>query len=191
MFWVYDNLLRDSVAEDIYDRMRMLSWQYNYNSLSNSKGGIQPHWHIHCGANHATSCEDEILGNNYEYLLPVFEEAKLKFKTPVKLLRAYMNAHTNGVEPHMHQDKGDYTFIYYPRLDWKSEWLGGTAIWDKEAVNIVKYCNYVGNRLLVFDSCNNHQAMPVSKFCHELRPVIVFKTMRDEELLLQRLKDSL
>ena len=186
MFWIYDNLLRDSVAEDVHDRIRMLPWKYNYLSVAKSKGGTQPHWHIFCGDN-----EDKLLEKNYEYLLPIYEEAKLKFKTPIKLWRAYMNAHTSGVEPHIHHDSGDYTFVYYPRLDWKPEWLGGTALWDKEKTNIIKYCNYVGNRLLIFHSSNNHQAMPVSKFCHELRPVIVFKTMRDEELLLQRLRDSL
>ena len=85
------------------------------------------------------------------------------------------NAHTNGVEPHMHRDDGDFTMMYYPRLDWKPEWLGGTAIWDDEGKNIDRYCNYIGNRLIIFPAKNNHQAMPVSKFCYELRPIVVFK----------------
>ena len=61
-----------------------------------------------------------------------------------------MNAHTHGVEPVMHKDDGDFTMIYYPRMDWKPEWLGGTAIWDDEGKNIDRYCNYIGNRLLIF-----------------------------------------
>ena len=47
-----------------------------------------------------------------------------------------MNAHTNGVEPHMHTDDGDFTMMYYPRLDWKVDWGGGTAIYDNEVKNI-------------------------------------------------------
>ena len=33
--------------------------------------------------------------------------------------RMYLNAHTHGIEPHPHIDDGDYTIIYYPRMDWK------------------------------------------------------------------------
>ena len=75
----------------------------------------------------------------------------------------------------IHVDDGDFTMMYYPKLDWKPEWLGGTAIWDDEGKNIDRVCNYVGNRLLIFPASNNHQAMPVSRFCYELRPVVVFK----------------
>ena len=208
MFWVYDNLLRDSVAEDVHDRIKRIPLSYDYRSSSvkepkvlpmpleneitygkgttPSKRAIQPHWHTECG-----HTEDVILQNNFEYLLPIYEEAKIKFKTPLKLHRSYINAHTYGVEPYTHTDTNDFTFIYYPRLDWEPEWLGGTALWDKEKINIIKYCNYVGNRLFIFHGHTNHQAMPIARCCVELRPVIVFKTMRDEELLLQRLKDSL
>ena len=70
-----------------------------------------------------------------------------------------MNAHTFGVEPHMHTDDGDFTMMYYPRMDWQPEWTGGTAIWDDEGKNILEYSNYVGNRLLIFPAFNNHQAM--------------------------------
>ena len=80
-----------------------------------------------------------------------------------------MNAHTHGVEPHEHTDDGDFTMIYYPRLDWKKDWGGGTLV-DGELVP------YVGNRLIVFNAKSPHQAMPVSRQCYELRSVVVFKT---------------
>ena len=32
-----------------------------------------------------------------------------------------MNAHTFGIEPHKHKDDGDFTMLYYPRMDWKLE----------------------------------------------------------------------
>ena len=75
----------------------------------------------------------------------------------------------HGLEPHMHTDDGDFTMIYYPRLDWKSDaWGGGTLI-DGQLVP------YKGNRLVVFDAYLKHKAMPVSRECYELRNVVVFK----------------
>ena len=66
-------------------------------------------------------------------------------------------------------DDGDFTMIYYPRLDWKRDaWGGGTLI-DGQLVP------YKGNRLVVFDAYLEHKAMPVSRECYELRNVVVFK----------------
>jgi len=175
---IYDDLLESHVAELIASEIRKVHWKYDYNS--NKRIGIQPHWHVLCGHN-----EEDVIKNGYEYLLPIWESVvhKLKFEEYYNITgwkRLYMNAHTNGVEPHMHRDDGDFTMMYYPRLDWKPEWLGGTAIWDDEGKNIDRFCNYVGNRLLIFPASNNHQAMPVSKFCYELRPVVVFKLFVSE-----------
>lgn len=170
---IYDDLLELHVAELIDSELRKVHWKYDYNS--NKRIAIQPHWHVLCGYN-----TEDVIKNGYEYLLPIWESVvhKLKFEQYYNITgwkRLYMNAHTNGVEPHMHRDDGDFTMMYYPRLDWKPEWLGGTAIWDDEGKNIDRFCNYVGNRLLIFPASNNHQAMPVSKFCYELRTVVVFK----------------
>ena len=169
----YDNLLEPHVAEYIESEIRKVHWKYDYNS--NKRIGIQSHWHVFCGKD-----ETSVTQNGYDYLLPIWEFAayKLKLEEKYKIIgwkRLYMNAHTNGVEPHMHTDDGDFTMMYYPRLDWKPEWLGGTAIWDDQGKNIDRYCNYIGNRLLIFPAHNWHQAMPVSKYCFELRPVVVFK----------------
>ena len=170
---IFDDLLEPHVAEYIESQIREVHWKYDY--PSNSHIAIQSHWHVLCGFN-----EEEVIQNGYEYILHIWEAAayKLNLKEEyniVKWKRSYLNAHTSGVEPHMHRDDGDFTMMYYPRLDWKPEWLGGTAIWDDEGKNIDRYCNYIGNRLIIFPANNNHQAMPVSKFCYELRPIVVFK----------------
>ena len=94
--------------------------------------------------------------------------------------RVYCNAHTHGIEPHLHYDDGDFTMIYYPILDWKPEWMGGTAIWNEQENEIEKYVNYIGNRLFVFSANAPHQAMTVSRQCYELRTCIVFKTFRND-----------
>ena len=58
--------------------------------------------------------------------------------------------------------------IYYPRIDWKKEWGGGTLVDDT-------LVSYVGNRLVVFTASLPHMAMPVSRECYELRTNVVFK----------------
>ena len=87
-------------------------------------------------------------------------------------VRIYMNAHTHGIEPHMHQDDGDFTMIYYPRGDWQDDWGGGTVV-DGTLIE------YKGNRLVVFDAHLWHQAQTVSRQCYELRTCIVFKCNRN------------
>ena len=170
---IFDDVLEPHVAELIQNEIKKVHWKYDYNS--NKAIGIQPHWHVYCGQN-----SDEVSKKGYDYLLPIWDAVNYKYKLEeqysiIGWKRLYMNSHTFGVEPHMHRDDGDFTMMYYPRMDWKPEWLGGTAIWDNEGKNIDRYCSYIGNLVLIFPAQNNHQAMPVSKFCYELRPVVVFK----------------
>ena len=94
-----------------------------------------------------------------------------------------MNAHTHGLEPNIHQDDGDFTMIYYPRMDWQIEWGGGTSVYTESttigstdpSADVDRHVAYRGNRLLVFDAYLPHQAMTVSRQCYQLRSVIVFK----------------
>ena len=163
---IYDDLLELHVAELIDSELRKVHWKYDYNS--NKRIAIQPHWHVLCGYN-----TEDVIKNGYEYLLPIWESVvhKLKFEQYYNITgwkRLYMNAHTNGVEPHMHRDDGDFTMMYYPRLDWQPEWGGGTMV-DGELVQ------YIGNRLVIFDAHLPHIAMPVSRECYELRTNVVFK----------------
>ena len=106
-------------------------------------------------------------------MLPIWDAIKSKYRFNDKygvndFIRIYMNAHTHGIEPHIHTDDGDFTMIYYPRLDWKVEYGGGTVVNGK-------LIEYIGNRLIVFGAHLSHQAQPVSRECYELRTAIVFK----------------
>ena len=162
---VFDNVLEDHVSEFIQLEMNEVSWNFDYFSKI---GGVNKHWHIFCG-----HYPKEVVDNGYEWTLPIWNTAKYKFKFKEKyaldnFVRIYMNAHTHGIEPHMHQDDGDFTMIYYPRCDWDQDWGGGTVV-DGTLIE------YVGNRLIVFDAGLWHQAQPVSRQCYELRTCIVFK----------------
>ena len=170
---IYDNVLEDYVAEYIHMAMENLSWKYDYHSIRNKPN---LHWHIFAGHN-----PEQVVKNGYEWLLPIWDVAKIKYNFETKyfmedFVRLYMNAHTHGIEPHIHKDDGDFTMIYYPRLDWKLEWGGGTFVYDEEETKVDKLAEYKGNRLIVFDAWRPHQAQSVRRECYELRTCIVFKT---------------
>ena len=173
MIKIYDGVVEDHVAELIVSEIRKVSWIYEYHSRGKGEHAHpSTHWHVLCGHN-----DDEMVANGFDWVMPIWTSAMLKydFRNTYNVdtfKRIYMNAHTHGVEPVMHTDDGDFTMIYYPRMDWKPEWGGGTLI-DGELVP------YVGNRLVVFDAYLPHMAMPVPRECYELRSVIVFKVFID------------
>jgi len=156
-----DNFLEEHIAQLIDMQLREVSWKYDYDSV---KGGSNKHWHIFLG-HKIGELGDFVpiwnhISNNYNY----------------EMERAYLNAHTHGIEPHIHRDDGDMTFIYYPRMDWRIDWGGGTAIYDNDLNGITHHINYKGNRLIKFPANLPHQAQPVSRECYQLRTCVVFKT---------------
>ena len=169
MINVFDNALEPHVAELIDMQLRDVSWKYNYDSVKN---GVNKHWHVFCGHN-----LDDCYDNGYDYLIAIWNFIK-KHNPQLEMERVYLNAHTHGIEPHRHVDDGDYTIIYYPRLDWKQAWGGGTLIeGDYNNGHLEdKFIDYKGNRLIIFTAGNLHQAQPVSRECYELRTCVVFKT---------------
>ena len=173
MIDVYDNVLEPHIAEFIDIQMKDVHWKYDYNS---EFGQVNKHWHVLCAKD-----ENQVIDNGYDWALPLWQASSLKYDFKNKygmtssFRRMYMNAHTHGVEPHQHMDDGSVTMIYYPRLDWKREWGGGTAVFDRSGTYTEKVSDYVGNRLIVFPAYRLHQALPVSRQCYELRSVIVFK----------------
>ena len=165
MIEVFDNVLEEHNALLFHEEIKMLKWQYNYHSHREQPN---KHWHILCGHN-----EDECGRYGHLWAHDMFEmfTNKLDFKKKYKVdgyERIYCNAHTHGIEPHLHIDDGQFTMIYYPRMDWKQQWGGGTMV-NSELVQ------YVGNRLVIFDAHLPHMAMPVSRECYELRTNVVFK----------------
>ena len=186
MIDVYDDVLEDHSAKAINDAINKLTWRYYYPSEKNKPN---MHWHVLCGHN-----KEECEKNGYHWAHTLFDVYMNKFDFKKRYNidgyeRIYCNAHTHGLEPHIHKDDGNFTMIYYPRMDWQTEWGGGTSIF-KELVNVSNSpdyekeyknievdanVNYRGNRLVVFDAYLPHQAQPVSRECYELRTCVVFK----------------
>ena len=175
---IYDDILNIKDAKFIHNRMSSthMLWKYYHNSV-----GDKEQFHLH---RNPGNTDEEIEKNNFGWIFPMWENlmhyGKLQEKYDINTYRRiYFNGHVYGMEPLRHKDDGDFTMIYYPRLDWKKEWGGGTAVW-KDGNDISKLADYKGNRLIVFPARNYHQAQPVSRECHQLRPVIVFKTRSEE-----------
>ena len=163
----YDNFLEEHVAQLIDMQIREVSWKYDYDSKPN---WTQKHWHVFCGHN-----IKECNLNGFDFIEPIWNGIK-NIDSTLELERAYLNAHAYGIEPHIHRDDGDMTFIYYPRMDWKNDWGGGTVIYDNDVKDITHHINYKGNRLIKFPADLPHQAQPVSRECYQLRTCVVFKT---------------
>ena len=169
MIKTYDGVVEDHIAELVASEMKNVRWKFDYPSNKNHESR---HWHVLCGKN-----GQQIIANGFEWVMPIWTSAmfKYEFKKNFNITgyeRIYLNAHTHGIEPVMHTDDGDFTMIYYPRMDWKPEWGGGTLI-DGELVP------YIGNSLVIFDAHLPHMAMPVTRECYELRSIIVFKCNRN------------
>ena len=165
MIDVYDDVLEEHNAILIDDEVKKLSWKYDYPSEPRKPN---KHWHVLCGHN-----KEECDAASYDWAHSLFDMFvnKFDFKSKYDVVdyeRIYCNAHTHGIEPHLHIDDGDFTMIYYPRMDWKKEWGGGTLVDDT-------LIPYVGNKLIVFTASLPHKAMPVSRECYQLRTCVVFK----------------
>ena len=158
-----DNFLEEHIAQLVDMQLREVSWKYDYDSV---KGGTNKHWHVFLGHK---------VGELGDFV-PIWNQISDRYNYEME--RAYLNAHTHGIEPHIHRDDGDMTFIYYPRMDWRIDWGGGTAIYDNDLNGITHHISYKGNRLIKFPANLPHQAQPVSRECYQLRTCVVFKTMR-------------
>ena len=169
MIEIHDGVVENHIAELIALEMKNVQWKFDYPS---NRWHKSRHWHVLCGNNSA-----EIAVNGFEWVLPIWTSTIYKYEFIKNFnietyKRIYMNAHTHGVEPVMHKDDGDFTMIYYPRMDWIPAWGGGTLV-DGNLVS------YVGNRLVVFDAQLLHMAMPVTRECYQLRTCVVFKCNRN------------
>ena len=164
MIDVNNDFVEEHIAQLIDMQMKEVSWKYDYQS---STDGKNKHWHVLAGHN-----IEECNKNGYDFVEPIWNSIQKKYE--VDMERVYFNAHTHGIEPHIHQDDGDVTMIYYPRLDWENHWGGGTCV--QETNQHPTLLQYEGNRLIAFTANLLHQGMPVSRECYQLRTCIVFKT---------------
>ena len=104
MIEVIDNVVEDHIAILIDDYVKNLSWKFDYES---KRGQPNKHWHVLCGHN-----KEECDENGFDWAHLLFESAKSKVGKELAYERIYCNAHTHGIEPHLHIDDGEFTMIF-------------------------------------------------------------------------------
>ena len=170
---VIDNFLDENECKAIHKEMKKQKWQFYH--------GSEPQYIVE---NRVNSWSVTTLSNASskvaKAIVNTFGEKYSLSKAPSDQ-SFYMNAHTFGVEPEAHIDNGyNFSCIYYPNMDWKLRWGGGTVVYNEDLTDVEKYVAYKSNRLLLFESFRMHQAMPVTRKCNELRTCIVMKFRKDK-----------
>ncbi len=163
MIEVFDNILSERKSRYIHNCVSLLSWTFEYQPVALPL--VNKHWY---------SDGEPFIDDILEDLLDATELKGLD-----SLKKCYLLGHTHGLEQQSHYDASDFTMIYYPKLDWKPEWGGGTLVGDT-------LVQYKPNRLMMFSCDQLHQGQPISKQCFELRPIVVFQCYA-ESAMVERL----
>lgn len=116
-----------------------------------------------------------------EFVL-LWDAVKIHIKEPVEIHRAYINAHTYGVEDSIHIDESDLektiTVIVYLCSDWYPEWFGQTMFFKSKDIHNNEIIGSVlpkPNRFIVFDGHIPHCVSPLSRRFSGVRLTCMFK----------------
>ena len=166
----YDNFLEEHIAQLIDMELREVSWQYDYDSVKN---GVNKHWHVFIGHD-----EGEIEDFGY-HISMVWNQIKNKFPE-YKLERAYLNAHTHGLEPHIHRDDGDVTILYMVCGEGDFKLIKDFSLVNKkddQTAEIqpkeIEEFKFEENKLILFDAKTPHKGEAPKK---GMRITLAFKT---------------
>ena len=149
MIEIFDNVL----GTNKYDQeISHLKWSYEYQPITPPL--LNKHWY----------------SDGKPFIDDLFKDlvGSIQLEGLGSVNSSYILGHTHGLEQQAHYDACDFTMIYYPKLDWQSDWGGGTLVGDT-------LISYVGDRLMIFSCDQIHQGQPISKYCQELRPIVVFQ----------------
>jgi hypothetical protein len=179
---VIDNFLPSAIAKDFSRKFfKEHAWQPYWNTGVNESNQEQWNWHTRVGndilnmgqMSDQIPTDMELLWNEAD--LHITELSGVKHK----LDRWYSNSHTYAQEGPIHRDDGSLTCLYYPTENWRVDWEGGTAMYNDDITDVIKYVGYKFNRMIIFKADIPHRAMPITRECYKLRTSIVFKTSMD------------
>jgi len=117
-----------------------------------------------------------------EEMLELWSEVKKHIPNNTRLHRAYINAHTYGVEDTIHQDDQDLkqglTVIVYLCHGWYAQWGGSTNIYSGNSADNLEITHAIlpkKNRILIFDKDLPHMVTPLSRLFTGVRLTCMFK----------------
>jgi Rps23 Pro-64 3,4-dihydroxylase Tpa1-like proline 4-hydroxylase len=80
-----------------------------------------------------------------------------------------------GDESPIHADLSDITVLYYPNLNWKIDWDGGTIFYKNDKSDSIGLLSYIPKRLVFYSGKILHKPATISKYADQQRIVIVIK----------------
>ena len=156
---IYDNFFSKGIQKEIFDKL-WFGAHWELSGANQDKPEIG--WHY-----------DNLEKQDYfsKYLWRMISS---KLNGKFKVLRIYANGQTAGQCGSLHNDDGDFTFLYYPCLDWRHDWQGHLIFMDRNiAVN--KIVEYRSNRAVIFNGKIPHYADAPSRFFNGLRISLAYK----------------
>lgn len=95
----------------------------------------------------------------------------------LRVARQYANGHTygQGGRPHVDDSRaGTYTLLYYPMLEWRTEWEGETMFVNDQG-EVIAAVKPEPNRAVFFDSRIPHYGRAPGRLYGGLRVTVAFK----------------
>jgi len=196
--FVIDNFLSEEEHKKLFFFLRSANWTSQWSSVDNRR--VEGAWHWNFGFYESrqfmpplSDADYEKLKETYPAVVPLWDKVKETVAQKIgehNLLRLYANCNPYGTNAYIHADDGDYTCVYYPALEWNSEWEGGTCFYDFKdfkgtdgevygSYDAIRYVTYRPNRIIMFPAQIPHRGMPVDKICHVPRYVVAMKLQRD------------
>jgi SM-20-related protein len=172
---IYDDVIEDYLLHNILEVINVMGFNYGWKS---NKGLSYSHWNLpfSTGGKPSSNRDDvreelpNVVRELWDRIQPVILE-----ETPV-LIRAYCNAYTYGTDGYAHTDskfENDVTAIIYLNQSWNIDWAGETVFFEDG--EIIKSVIPKWNRAIIFPSNMKHAGRGVSRFCTDVRKVLVFK----------------
>lgn len=185
MIKVKDDIIDTKELDKALAYIDKANWSYGWPSNTNMPYG---HWNVDFTRTPKNNPTDVTALLSPE-IAPIWSHVnKQFFNGQARLVRSYANRHTFGTEGYIHTDtnrKEDQTCVIYMDKEWKADWGGETAFYDKDITEIVKATIPKYGRVVVFPGDIPHCAKPISRICPKVRTTLMFKVTIDPKAVYQ------
>ena len=153
MIEVYNEFFSEEIQKEVLNKLIKSQWHLTGGSETNS------FWH-------SDDLEKDEYFNTFLYK-KICEKLDRNFGS---IERIYANGQTAGQCGTSHTDDGDFTFLYYPCLEWKLEWEGHLVFPTDDCI-----IKYKPNRAVLFSGNQLHYANAPNRCYNDLRISLAYK----------------